>query len=384
MAGKKLSFGRRITMFILLFVTLGIVLLVISNRPVLEGMNYPAEAPPFIAENRSVPVAPVDVHHRLILIGDAGLYLENDPTLAALGHWAGDVRDASVLFLGDNIYDDGLIEEERAEAERILAQQLSATTVRKIVLPGNHDWGMDPAKQNLAAILNQQEFIEQWPEGNTVFAPRNGCIGPQKILLAAGKAEIPAAVLIVLDPTPFLTPRLRPACTTDGSDEEHFAQLDGLLTEHADDHVIVASHYPMVTGGPHGGLSYGVVGDVIVGVIGAMLGSLGNTYEPNYAKWISNTETVFRRNPPLIYAAGHDHNLQILESDGVVAAHVVSGAGAPNRVSTVTDIPETIFAHAAPGFVVVDMGTRDGVSVVVLRVVENGFEKPVFEMELSR
>ncbi|MFK8050616.1 MAG: hypothetical protein AB8B81_19490 [Halioglobus sp.] len=49
-----------------------------------------------------------------------------------------------------------------------------------------------------------------------------------------------------------------------------------------------------------------------------------------------------------------------------------------------SDIPETIFAHAAPGFIVVDMGARDGVSVVVLRVVENGFEKPVFEMELVR
>ncbi|MFK8050617.1 MAG: metallophosphoesterase [Halioglobus sp.] len=96
----------------------------------------------------------MDIHNRLVLIGDAGIYLDNHPTLAALGQWTNNVRNASVLFLGDNIYDDGLIEEERVEAERILAQQLSATSARKILVPGNHDWGMNPAKQNLTAILN--------------------------------------------------------------------------------------------------------------------------------------------------------------------------------------------------------------------------------------
>ncbi len=380
---KNTGFGRIATITVLLLTT-GIVFLVVRNDPVLEGQNYPAEAAPFIAQRWSGNVAEIAIHRRLILIGDAGLYLENDPTLTALGNWAGDVSDASVLFLGDNIYDDGLTEEKRIEAERILGQQLSATSVLKIAIPGNHDWGMDPADQNIAAIINQQTFVEEWPQGNTVFAPRNGCIGPQKIVLAEEEADQPAVVLLVLDPTPFLTPRLRDACSTDGSDKEHFSKLDSLLMAHADDHVIVASHYPMVTGGPHGGLSYGLIGDVIVGIYGAIPGSLSNTYEPNYAQWISKTEAVFRRNPPLLYAAGHDHNLQILQSDGVVGAHVVSGAGAPKRVSTVTNIPDTVFAHAAPGFVVVDMGTRDGASVVVLRVVENGFEQPVFEMELNR
>jgi hypothetical protein len=138
----------------------------------------------------------------------------------------------------------------------------------------------------------------------------------------------------------------------------------------------------MVTGGPHGGLSYGFVGDIIVGFYGWILGSLGNTYEPEYADWISQVEQVFMRNPPLIYAAGHDHSLQILESAGEVGAHIVSGAGAPERVSTVTNIPATAFAHAAPGFIVVDIGVRAGEPSVVLRVVENGFKEPVFEMNV--
>jgi hypothetical protein len=139
----------------------------------------------------------------------------------------------------------------------------------------------------------------------------------------------------------------------------------------------------MITGGPHGGLSYGLMGDALVGFYGWMLGSLGNTYEPKYADWISRIDTVFRRNPPLIYAAGHDHNLQILDSTGEVGVHIVSGAGAQERVSTVTNIPQTIFAHAAPGFIVVDIGQRAGEPSVVLRVVESGIKHSVFEMDLQ-
>ena len=134
----------------------------------------------------------------------------------------------------------------------------------------------------------------------------------------------------------------------------------------------------MITGGPHGGLSYGLLGDMIVTPIGWILGGLMNTYEPNYADWISRTEEVFRRHPPEVYAAGHDHNLQLLEGGDVVGIHVVSGAGARERVSTVTHLPETFFAHAAPGFVVVDIG----VDATVLRVVEEGSANPVFEMQL--
>ncbi len=359
------------------------VLLAGCSDPVLEGPNYPAEGPPWIAADYRAEVAPLVVRERVILIGDAGLYLEGDPTLAALGRWSQPEPDTTVLFLGDNIYDNGLTEEAREEAERIIAQQLDATTALKVFIPGNHDWGMYPADQNVAAIRNQQGFIDAWPVGNTRFLPRDGCLGPSVLEFTEGRLEAPRVVLVLLDPTPFLTPHLRAACPQDQDEAAHFAALAAVLAEHADDYVILASHYPMLTGGPHGGLSYGAVGDLIVGFYGFMMGTLGNTYEPNYAQWIARAETVLRENPPLIYAAGHDHNLQVLRGGDVAGLHVVSGAGAPERVSTVTHLPETLFAHAAPGFVVLDFGKRDEAEAIVLRVVENGFDEPVFEMDLA-
>ena len=142
----------------------------------------------------------------------------------------------------------------------------------------------------------------------------------------------------------------------------------------------------MRTGGPHGGLSYGFAGDLLVTPLGWMMGGLGNTYETAYAEWIEKTQAVLRLHPPTIYAAGHDHNLQILDAKDVAGIFVVSGAGAVERVSTVTHLPETRFAHAVPGFISADFGTSGGRHVVVLRVVEANAktpaEQPVFELAL--
>jgi hypothetical protein len=359
------------------------LLLSACSDPVLEGPDYPAEGPPWVASSAVGPVPELTVRERVILIGDAGLYLKNDPTLAALGRWSDSSVPSTVLFLGDNIYDNGLVEKKRKKSERIISQQLGATNTLKVFIPGNHDWGMDPAAQNIQAILNQQLFIDQWPDGNARWLPRDGCLGPSTLVLSNGQPDTPLVVLVLLDPTPFLTPRLRDDCPHAQTEDEHFAALAAVLGQYREDYVIVASHYPMLTGGPHGGLSYGGIGDAIVSFFGWMYGGLGNTYEPAYAAWIERTEGVLRESPPLVYAAGHDHSLQVLDGGEVAAVHVVSGAGAPKRISTVTNLPETLFAHAAAGFVVLDFGDSDAGEVVVLRVVENSSEAPVFEMELT-
>ncbi|MAG34173.1 MAG: hypothetical protein CL908_25110 [Deltaproteobacteria bacterium] len=348
----------------------------------LRGPDHGAAQPPWVADKASKEVAALDVQHRVLLIGDAGYYLEDDPTLAALGRWAAAVESSSIVFLGDNIYNDGLTDEERERGEQILGQQLGATPAHKIVIPGNHDWGMMPKNMNAKAIRNQQAFVDEWPDGRAEFIPKDGCMGPHtRVLLEAGAGRR-AVVFIALDPTPWINERLRAACPTPETHEGVLARLDRELARYSDDFVLVGSHYPMLTGGPHGGLSYGFLAELIIRPLGWMMGGLMNTYEPEYADWIARTQEVFRRNPPEVYAAGHDHSLQLLDSGDVAGIYVVSGAGARERVSTVTHLPESYFAHASEGFVVADFGTRDGRDAVVLRVVEAGSESPVFEMEI--
>lgn len=336
----------------------------------LRGPNHGGDAPAWVAPGSTAPTGDFELAHRVVLIGDAGYYLEDDPTLVALGRWTEDTDRSSVVFLGDNIYDEGLTDEDRARGERILGHQLEATKARKYVIPGNHDWGFFSKRYNAKSINNQQRFVDGWPAGDADFVPKDGCMGPEARTLSVAEGERPAIVLIALDPTPWIHPRLRASCSRPETPEGHLDRLEDLLRAHRDDFVIVASHYPMRTGGPHGGLSYGFAADLIVTPLGWMMGGLGNTYESAYADWIEQTEAVLRRHPPAIYAAGHDHNLQILDAKGAAGIYVVSGAGAVERVSTVTHLPETRFAHAVPGFIAADFGSRDGRASVLLRVVE--------------
>jgi hypothetical protein len=207
-------------------------------------------------------------------------------------------------------------------------------------------------------------------------------MGPEARVLAPAEGARPAVVLVALDPTPWLQPKLRAPCPRKESKESFLEGLDALLAAHGADFVIVASHYPFRTGGPHGGLSYGFFAELIVTPLGWLAGGLGNTDEPAYAEWIAATEEVLRRHPPALYAAGHDHNLQLLEAEGVAGMLVVSGAGAVDRVSTVTHLPQTRFAHAVPGFVVADFGVRGERPVVRLTVVESFEASPVFSLEV--
>jgi len=68
----------------------------------------------------------------------------------------------------------------------------------------------------------------------------------------------------------------------------------------------------------------------------------------------------------------------------------VSGAGSASNITTVTVIAGTLFAHATPGFVVLDFyANSDPGDVVkgdrvILRVVETGRVRPVYEMELQK
>ncbi len=351
-----------------------------ANR--LSGPIHSADGPAWIAEGLSNAVPEIEISHRVVMIGDTGYFLEDDPTLQALDAWATSVESSSVLFLGDNIYDEGLTDEDREHGEQILDQQLKATAAHKIFIPGNHDWGLLPKDQNAKAIRNQQTRVDEWPAGHAEFIPKEGCMGPTSRILLEGDDSRKTVVFIALDPTPWINERLRKDCPTPQTKSEFLAELDAQLAQHKDDFVVLGSHYPMLTGGPHGGLTYGFFIDMIITPIGWMIGGLGNTYEPNYADWISQTQDVLRRNPPEIYAAGHDHNLQLLDSGDVAGLYVVSGAGARDRVTTVTDLPETFFAHSAPGFVVVDFGQREGRDAIIVRVIEAGTREPVFEMEV--
>jgi hypothetical protein len=181
----------------------------------------------------------------------------------------------------------------------------------------------------------------------------------------------------------------RPACPGRADEGDFVRALEETLHAHADAHVVVAAHHPIRTGGPHGGWGRGFFTKGLIGMANAFGIEVHDLDGAVYRAMLKRLRPALASEPPLVYAAGHDHGLQVLEGHDLAGALVVSGAGSSRNVTTVTAIARTLFAHAHPGFVVLDFygeadfGDAPSGDRVMLRVVETGRIRPVFEMELT-
>ena len=327
--------------------------------------------------------------HRLILIGDAGAALPDEGTLADLGVWSRDLPDATtVVFLGDNLYPRGLGEDdERGEA--ILLQELRATRARKVFVPGNHDWG-DPIPR-ASTLAHEERFIDGFTESPARLLPKGGCPGPTlETLVEPGAGLARGLRLLAIDLDWWmLDSDDRPSCAGNDTENEFVASLGRTLHEHAGEHLVVVAHHPLRTGGPHGGYGRSFwmrhLGVPLAGAFGI---DLQDVDASAYRRMVSRLLPAFTQAPPLVYAAGHDHGLQVIEGRDTAGTLVVSGAGSARNITTVTAISGTLFAHATAGFVVLDFygdadfGDALAGDRVMLRVIETGRSRPVYEMEL--
>jgi len=371
------------------FLWLSILLLVgaCGAKQRLPGPNFPASGAPFIRASLlddPAVLKPEGLRYRMILIGDTGDPAEVEPSHEALRVWGDAVADrTTVFFLGDNLYFSGLEDDDRERGEGILRQQLEATAAQKVFVPGNHDWGgLNPTRASV--LYNQEEFIE---EAGAMFRPRGGCPGPAVVELApgSGSAGAGAVVAILLDTQWWWVPEeKRSDCPGRNTPAEVVAALDQALEAHADDIVLVAAHHPMASGSSHGGMSRGMAADLVENAVISLGLYLQDIQDPDYQTMIRNLSSALRQHPPTVYAAGHDHALQILDGGELAEVQVVSGAGSEAKVSPVTHLPETIFAHAHTGFVLVDILGAADAPKVLLHVIEPGQQNPVFTWEIPQ
>ena len=145
--------------------------------------------------------------------------------------------------------------------------------------------------------------------------------------------------------------------------------------------VVVVAHHPLATYGPHGGffdwrdhlfpLTRLVTGLWIpLPVVGSLyplirwhlvrseqdlIGSSNRAMRASLEKALASRANG---KSPLIYAAGHDHSLQIMR--GTVADYLlVSGLGSQSNATAVGHGDDTVFAHEHPGFVALDFTDQE-------------------------
>ena len=101
--------------------------------------------------------------------------------------------------------------------------------------------------------------------------------------------------------------------------------------------VIATGHHPLMTGGEHGGYC-GITGPFrrLGGNAQDILSGLNRTMR-------DSLEAAFRGKPPLLYAAGHDHNLQVMKGAPSVQYLAVSGAGSEDKAACAVYLRESYY-----------------------------------------
>ena len=350
--------------------------------------------------------APQDVDVHLYLIGDAGAPAKDrpEPVLSALrGELQRDPLRSFTVFLGDNVYPRGLPaagDPARAESERRLLEQVRvarAGGMGFLFVPGNHDWDRH-GEDGWNSIKRQAAYVLEQGGAAARFEPRGGCPGPAPLLLGE------RLLLVALDTHWWLHPNAKPTQPGDGcasvTPDEIVTALRELAVAAAPRQVVVAAHHPLLSGGGHGGhfdwKDHVFPLRAVKGWLWLPLPVIGSAYplareaglfaqdmtSPPYRRMVEALHPALAAGRPLAWAAGHEHNLQVLEGKDV--RHVlVSGAGIFGHTKEPQRIRETRFLSGEAGFMRLDV-LRDGtVDLVVLTVDGKGNAREAFSTRLE-
>lgn len=349
------------------------------------------------------PVPTASVSQSIFLIGDAGDPAPGgEPVLVALtGELNRSEVPATVIFLGDNIYPKGMPKKDadnRQEMERRLQDQIDAvlsTSASAIFTPGNHDWAKGKS-DGWDAVLRQQEYIEAVGSERVRFLPQGGCPGPRFVDLGDHVR------VVFMDTQWWFHKRDKPSGTRNcpATEESVLDSLRGVLLSAGDRHIVVAAHHPLLSSGPHGG--HFTWQDHVFPVTALAswawlpLPVIGSAYPLSRMWGISDQdlsgalnehmreafESVFEENPPLVFAAGHEHTLEVFKGDAMQYI-LVSGSGLYGNTEPIGDRDNLLWGATESGFMRLDFLDDGKVRLSVMTVDETGKGTEVFSRILN-
>ncbi|WP_231426127.1 BamA/TamA family outer membrane protein [Pedobacter sp. Leaf250] len=316
-----------------------------------------------------IAFAQSDVKYRVILFGDAGEM--NTAQMQDLKNAAKQIipKKTTVVYLGDNIYPTGMglpgsLEEE--DTKKILRSQfepMRSMGANVYFIPGNHDWDKSGPK-GLAKIKAQDDFLKAQGDPLLKLIPDNGCPDPVAIKLTD------KLTIIAYDSEWWLFPYNKANAASEcncNTKDEVLVRMEELLEQNKDKVILLASHHPFQSYGPHGGyfnlrnhlfpltslnknlyIPMPVLGSVYPFLRSTLL-SPEDLNHPAYKDMIRSVNGVFGDYPNVTYVAGHEHGLQLIKGKQL---QIVSGSG--SKTSPNKQGKTSLFNAMEQGYVVAD------------------------------
>lgn len=353
----------------------------------------------------ATPLPDKKLAHRLYLIGDAGgaEYGKSLPAIDLLKERLDQEKKekkVTVVYLGDNIYWNGLppettdeTKEERELDEHKLRVQLDPIKDFKgkvFFVAGNHDW----YGYGLEGLKAQKDFIEDYLDEDDVLMPEPGCGDPEEIELNDN------LILILLDSQWWLenwskTPEMNEGC--DIKDRAAFSlEMTDILKGERNKNVIVALHHPLMTYGPHGGgftwkdhifpltnvkknlwIPLPIIGSIYP-LFRSTIGTKQDLSHPAYQALQSTLVNTALNYGEFIFVSGHEHTLQYIERRR--QKFIVSGSGSKSAPTRLGDGAK--FASSANGFAQLDV-YKDGSIWVQYWGIEDGEGKILYRTQVK-
>jgi hypothetical protein len=286
-----------------------------------------------------------------------------------------------VAFLGDNLYELGASagnEDDLAILDAQVAALGAHSRVQGVFIPGNHDWSDGGADElGRRAVRLQEDWISRLGATRNVrLLPADACPGPAGL-------DLDTSLHLVFVDTEWL---LRQPADDCGGVDEFYARLEDDLARNRNKQVVVLSHHPLASGGPHGGhlapFERGPFLFYLLKKSGVSVQDLGSR---RYSTMIRRFEEAFESSGvrPLFQASGHDHSLQVIRLAGPnqPGYQLVSGAG--SRSTNSRRIEGTRYATNGYGYVRVDFHDSGTRATVYVRPLAGGDLEAAFTCALA-
>ncbi len=294
-------------------------------------------------------------------IGDAGLAEWGKSPIvhklaADVDHHARVVaRDSAVavVYLGDNVYPGGLREAGRPEfVEDSTHLQAQVDVMRSpyarrynafaLFVPGNHDWGHKFDEGGRRRILNQEEFLDRRrAEGiNVALVPKGASPGPHVVDFGRHLR------LIILDTAWWLL------AGNAAEKEIAMQEVEQAMRTAGTREIAFVAHHPYRSAGPHGGLQPFWAGLGVRWLLTRSGAALQDLNSLPYRDLLDRMKSIFEAvgGPPLLFAGGHDHVLQLIEGTDEHDPRFMLVSGAGSKLSRVGHTDGLIYRGVQPGY----------------------------------